>query len=434
MRNSHECEIKPSLRQGINIGKLLLPAYLRKGHLNFNDLLNVAIVTSHIDCQEVAEKIAVKILLNLDQEENQELTFEKKENYLNLLSRENHEEFYITMNSEISENEFTAALISDLDQFKNFKNEPDIGVGSGEDNIIKIAVKSLRTLENKEARKILSEILKQKLLKFGLDFERNVDWTHPRSLTPFQYGEDPNLIDEERSLENILDLSRNINEIRYDDFFMRQKRRLKRSIIYILDVSNTMFYDYEGINSINYSILSMIPLMWGLRKEKWGLTLFESNSHIIKDLYDDYNMEPILEDLILMITNTTTEMEKKFSGGKSSSNWGGTVPGKSIKWAFDQITDVNDRSDRMLFIFSDFVLSEPGKVTNEILENYRILERMKNLGVSICACVSPLAYKSLFHSYSKLTLEKLEQMEIFLANTYSPHNFLEQAQKFIDNI
>jgi hypothetical protein len=290
----------------------------------------------------------------------------------------------------------------------------------------------MRNQQKEKSRKILAELLKERLLKLGREFERKEEWSRHRSLTPYQQGEDPSLIDEERSLDNILDLGRTIEEIRYDDFLMKQRERIKRTIIYILDVSNTMFYDLEGINSINYSILSLVPLMWGLKREKWGLTLYESNSHIIKDLYDDYNMEPILEDLVLMVTSTTTEMERKFSGGKGTSTWGGTVPGKSLQWAFEQITDINDRSDRIVFIFSDFVLSEPGQETQETIENYRILERMIDMGVRVCACISPLAHKSLFKTYTKGTIDKLKKMGIFMADTYSPTKFLDEAQKFIE--
>jgi hypothetical protein len=414
------------------MGKMLLPPYLRNGYLSFNDLLNTAVVTSHIDCQKVAEKIAVEILVNLDQEVLQKPLMEEEKDLLSLLSKKTDEMVYVTPHGRGLENEYAAAHNSDVDQFESFENKPDLGVGPGEDEIVKVAIKAMRSQQKEKARKILAELLKERLLKLGREFERKEEWSRHRSLTPYQQGEDPDLIDEERSLDNILDLGRTIEEIRYDDFLMKQRERVKRTIIYILDVSNTMFYDLEGINSINYSILSLVPLMWGLKREKWGLTLYESNSHIIKDLYDDYNMEPILEDLVLMVTSTTTEMERKFSGGKGRSTWGGTVPGKSLQWAFEEITEINDRSDRIVFIFSDFVLSEPGQETQETLENYKILERMIDMGVRICACISPLAHKSLFRTYTKGTIDKLKKMGIFMVDTYSPTKFLDEAQKFIE--
>jgi hypothetical protein len=432
LRVSRDCEAKPSPRQGINMGRLMLPPYLRQGYLSFNDLLNAAVVTSHVECQRVAEKIAAEILVNLEHEEQEPEYDFTGEDFLSLLSKKMQEEVYVTPHGIGQENDFAASHNSTVDQFESFQNKPDIGVGPGEDEIVKTGVKAMKNSKSEETRKILADLLKERLLKLGREFERREAWEKQRSVTPFQQGEDPDLIDEERSLENILDLGRSIDEIRYDDFMMRQRDRQKRTIIYILDISNTMFYDLEGINSISYSVISMVPLMWGLRREKYGLCLYESNSHIVKDLYEEINIMPALEDLISMITMTTTEMEKRFSGGLSKMTWGGTVPGKSLQWAYDQITDISDRSDRVVFIFSDFVLTQPGELTEENLQNYYILERMVDLGVRVCACVSPLAQKSIFRPYTIESLKKMKKIGIHQTETYKPSSFLEEAQSFIE--
>ena len=431
LRISRECEAKPSPRQGINMGRLILPPYLRQGYLSFSDLLNAAVVTSHVECQRVAEKIAAEILVNLEHEEQEPEYDFSGEDFMSLLSKK-MEEVYVTPHGIGQENDFAAAHNSTVDQFESFQNKPDIGVGPGEDEIVKTGVKAMKNSKSEETRKILADLLKERLLKLGREFERKEAWEKLRSVTPFQLGEDPDLIDEERSLENILDLGRSVDEIRYDDFMMRQQDRQKRTIVYILDISNTMFYDLEGINSISYSVLSMVPLMWGLRREKYGLCLYESNSHVVKDLYEEINIMPALEDLVNMVTMTTTEMEKRFSGGLSKRTWGGTVPGKSLQWAYDQITEISDRSDRIVFIFSDFVLTQPGEVTEENLQNYYILERMVDLGVRVCACVSPLAHKSIFRPYTNESLKKMKQIGIHQMDTYRPSVFLYEAQNFIE--
>ncbi len=432
LRLSQDCDAKPSPRQGINMGRLLLPPYLRQGYLGFNDLLNAAVVTSHVECQQTAEKLAAEILVNLEHEKQEPDIDFTGEDFMSLLSRKMQEEVYVTPHGIGQENDFAAAHNSTVDQFDSFQNKPDIGVGPGEDEIVKAGVKAMKKTNSEETRRILAELLKEKLLKLGREFERKEDWGRNRRITPFQQGEDPDLIDEERSLENILDLGRNVEEIRYDDFMMRQPDRQKRTIVYILDISNTMFYDLEGINSISYSVLSMVPLMWGLRREKYGLCLYESNSHIVKDLYEELNVTPVLEDLIEMVTMSTTEMEKRFSGGLSKATWGGTVPGKSLQWAYEQITDIGDRSDRVVFIFSDFVLTQPGELTEENEENYHILERMVNLGVQVCACVSPLARKSIFRPYTKESLKRMKDIGIQELETYKPSVFLDEAQRFIE--
>ena len=434
MRRNREVEDKPSPRQGINMGKLLLPPYMRKGHLTFNDLVNVAVITSSVENQEIAEKMAAEILVNVDPNEELPDPTPDGNDFLNLLQKASENDMEVTPFAKGLENELgMAADETAPDQFANFENKPDIGVGPGEDEIIKAGVKHIKDIRKKEAKEMLMELLKDKLLKLGREFERKEDFNKSTNLMPFQPGEDTDLIDEERSLENILDLGRSVDDIRWDDFLMRQRQKQKRHIVLILDISNTMFYDLEGINSISYSIMSLVPLLWGLRREKFSLCLYESNTHIVKDFYEEVNVIPILEDLVSMMFLTTTEMEKRYSRGLNSMTWGGTLPGQSLQWAYDEITDISDRGDRMVFIFSDFVLTQPGEETQESKDNYKILQRMTDMGARVCACVSPLAHKSIFKPYTQRSLEEMKELGITMIETYKPSKFLEDVQKFISD-
>jgi hypothetical protein len=433
MRESRECPEKPSPRQTINMGKLLLPMYMRRGCLTFEDILHVAVVTSHVDCQKAAERIAVEILVSA---ESGDLEKDKKlegDELLSLLSKI-QEEVSIVPHPQGHDQDYIATDSSAADVFTRYQNKPDIGVGPGEDRILKAGVKAMRERRDERTQQVLAMLLKERLLKLGREFERKEDWSRLYNVRPFQPGEDPELIDEDRSLDNILDLGRDINEIRYDDFLMQKRRKRSRNIVYIQDVSNTMFYDYEGMNSINYSILSLVPLMWGLRRDKYGLILYESNSHVMKELTDERDIEPILEELIEMITSTTTEMEKRFKGTADSSTWGGTVPNKSLQWGYDQLIESGDRSEKICFIFSDFVLTEPGKETPESLKNYALVEKMINEGIHVLACVSPLAYRDIFRPYAISSINKLRNIGCPIAETYRPSNFLEMIQLFIDEL
>jgi len=85
----------------------------------------------------------------------------------------------------------------------------------------------------------------------------------------------------------------------------------------------------------------------------------------------------------------------------------------------------------MVFIFSDFVLTQPGEDTDQDSENYRILQRMTDMGVRVCACVSPLAHKSIFRPYTKRSIEEMRKLGITMIDTYKPSTFLEDIQKFI---
>ncbi|MBN1683541.1 hypothetical protein JW865_08335 [Candidatus Bathyarchaeota archaeon] len=434
MRRNREILEKPSPRQSINMGKILLPMYIRNGHLKFEDLIKAAVITSQVENQKIAEKTALEILTQVSEYEDEEGEPFDGDQLLSLLASKTKEVIVSPHGKGLEQTYHNTSRNNDVDQFVKLENKPDIGVGPGENRIVKLAAKTLKNELDEKMRKLLAYLLKERLLKLGRELERKDDWSKIASVRPFQPGEDPDSIDEDRSLENIIDLGRKIEEIRQDDFLMLKKKKKNRNIIYIQDISNTMFYDYEGINSINYSILSLIPLMWGLRNDKWGLILYESNSHIIKDLTDERDIEKILEELISMITMTTTQMEYHFRGTRDGPTWGGTIPNKSFEWAYDQLIEASDRSDRICFIFSDFVINEPGKESEESKKNYEIIKRMINENIKVFAGISPLAYKEIFRPYSVVAIDKLLKMGIPVIETYYPSVFLDKAHEWLNEI
>ncbi len=435
MRKSREVIEKPSPRQSINIGKILLPGYMRNGCLTFTDLLRAAVITSQVDNQKMAEKIALDILTNINEYEEEPQDEMDGDQLLSLLSKKS-QEVYVTPHAKGLEQNIVNdnPSITGPDQFKKLSNKPDIGVGPGDDRILKFGAKTFKEERDEKMRKLLAHLLKERLMKLGRELERKDDWSRIASVRPFQPGEDTDSIDEDRSLENIIDLGRKLDEIRPEDFMMLKRKKKNRSIVYIQDISNTMFYDFEGINSVNYSILSLIPLMWGLRNDKWGLILYESNSHVIKDLTDEMDLEPVLEQLLDMITMTTTQMEFRFRGTVEGSTWGGTVPNKSIQWAYDQLAEASERSDRICFYFSDFVLNDPGKDDVETMQNYDVIRKMQEDGIRVFAGISPLAHKEIFRPYTASAIDKLRKLGVPMADTYIPSQFLEKAHAFLDEI
>lgn len=434
MRRNREVLEKPSPRQSINMGKILLPMYMRNGHLKFEDLIRAAVITSQVDNQKIAEKTALEIMTQISEYEDDEGEPFDGDQLLSLISNKTREVSVTPHGKGLEQTYHSEARTSGPDQFLKFENKPDIGVGPGENRIVKLATKTLKSGLDEKMRKLLAYLLKERLLKLGRELERKDDWSKIASVRPFQSGEDPDSIDEDRSLENIIDLGRKIEEIRTEDFMMLKRKKKNRNIIYIQDISNTMFYDFEGINSINYSVLSLIPLIWGLRNDKWGLILYESNSHIIKDLTDERDLEPILEDLISMITMTTTQMEYRFKGTTEGTTWGGTIPNKSFQWAYDELIEASDRSDRICFIFSDFVINEPNKESEESKKNYQIIKRMVDENIKVFAGVSPLAYREIFRPYSLSAIDKLMKLGIPVIETYYPSVFLDKAHQWLNEI
>jgi hypothetical protein len=431
MRASDECIEKPSPRQSLSMYKLLFSTYLKKGYLSFQDFVEIAIVTSRIENQELAEKVAVEILLSYQEEKR--LSPEGEPIPMPLLSPKSKEPMNIVPGEkEEKEAEPQARLNAEADIFKEFTKQPDLGVGPGENELLKAYMRSMKKSDDERTRRILAQILKEMLLKMGRKFEKKEESLFNPVLRPFERGEDPEQIDEEGSLENIFDQGRKIEEIRYQDFLMRKREKRKKTIIYIQDISNTMFYELDGLNSIQYSILSLIPLMWALRRERYGLILFESNSHILKEIFEYKDETQLIDALLMLVTSTTTELEKDIGGTKISQYWGGTIPNTSLKWGFEKLDEIRDRSEKICFFFSDFALEEPGTEQPDKLENYKIMEEMIKRGIHIVACVSPLAYSELFTVYTEPVLSRIKKLGCHIVDTNRPSEFLQEIQTLLE--
>ena len=433
MRRRGEVSDKPSPRQSKAMCDLLLPAYLRKGYLSFGDLVEIAVSTSRVENQALAERLAYEILLDVDEAE-EEATPEGDDAFLGLLSEKSDDliSYLPTEEEKPGQGELKAVYDSDVDLFREFTGKPDLGVGPGEDELLKMAIRKYKSRRDERSRRRLAEHLKVKLLKLGRDFQMSAEANRRPILRPFEQGDDPDDIDEDRSLENIFDQGKRMDEVGYGDFFIRKRNRRKRSIVYILDISNTMFYELDGLTSIHYSVLSLVPLLWSLRKESFGLIMYESNSHVQKSIREDRDVDDIVDDLLVLITSTTAEVEKSIRGTRGTRTWGGTVPTTSLRWAMRQLEESDARTDRICFYFSDFVLQDPGDKPH--MENYEIIGRMVEQGIHVVACVSPLAEGKIFSPYTRETLVRVEAAGAEVIETSTPSDFLEGLQVFLEKI
>jgi hypothetical protein len=327
LRRNREVIEKPSPRQGIAMTALLLPAYLRQGFLSFGDLVRVAVSTSKVENQNLAERLAYAILLEAD--EASEDSGAEEEDFLSLLSQKSDDliSYVPTEAEKRGEGELQAVHDSDLDIFKELSGQPDIGVGPGDDELLKVAVRKYKGRRDELSRRRLAEYLKRKLLKLGREFQQSTEVSRRPLLRPFEQGDDPDDIDEERSLENIFDQGKSMDEVSYRDFLIRKRNRKKKAVVFILDISNTMFYELEGLTSIHYSVLSLVPLLWSLRREKYGLIFYESNSHIQKDLHEEGDIDTFIDNLLLLVTSTTGDVEKSIRGTRGAQTWGARCPG-----------------------------------------------------------------------------------------------------------
>ncbi len=432
LRRNRDVTDKPSPRQGIAMTSLLLPAYFRKGFLSFGDLVRVAVSTSKVENQSLAERLAYAILL--EEDETGEDSGSEGEDYLGLLSQKSDDliSYAPSDSDKRGEGEPQAAYDSDVDIFKELSGQPDIGVGPGDDELLKVAVRKYKGRRDDLSRRRLAEYLKRKLLKLGLEFQQSTEVSRRPLLRPFERGDDPDDIDEERSLENIFDQGKSMEEVSYRDFLIRKRNRKKKAIVFILDISNTMFYELEGLTSIHYSVLSLVPLLWSLRKERYGLIFYESNSHIQKDLHEEGDIDPVIDNLLMLVTSTTGDVERSIRGTRGAQTWGGTVPRMSLRWAMEQLESSAERVDRICFYFSDFVLQDPGDEPQ--LKYFKIMERMVGQGIHVVACVSPLASGKIFSPYTRETLKRVRVAGGRIIETVKPSAFLEEVQAFMESL
>ncbi|MDP6458795.1 MAG: hypothetical protein QGF78_05680 [Candidatus Bathyarchaeota archaeon] len=432
LRRNEEVTDKPSYRQGIAMTSLLLPAYLRKGFLSFGDLMRVAVSTSKVENQNLAEHLAHAILPYAD-EAGVNLNM-NEEKYLSLLSQRSDD--LIRYNPSDSEKPDYGAPQAvhgfDIDSLKEHFGQPDIGVGPGDDELLKVAVRKYTGKRDNFPRKRLTEYLKRNLLKLGQGFQRSAEVSMKPLLRPFEQGDDTDDIDEERSLENIFSQGKSMDEVLYRDFLIRKRSKKKKAIVFILDISNTMFYELEGLTSIHYSVLSLIPLLWSLRKERYGLIFYESNSHIQKALHEERDIDQVIDNLLILVTSTTGDVESIIRGKHSVQTWGGTVPQMSLRWAMEQLEASAKREERICFYFSDFVLQEPG--SDPQLEYITIIKRMVGQGIHVIACVSPLASGKIFSPYTRETLKRVREAGGTIIDTVKPSGFLEEVRAFMERL
>jgi len=70
LRTHEKCMYKPSIRQAIAICKLILARFLNKGSCEVSDFIEIAVVTSPLENQALARKIATELLTYTDPTKN----------------------------------------------------------------------------------------------------------------------------------------------------------------------------------------------------------------------------------------------------------------------------------------------------------------------------------------------------------------------------
>jgi len=453
MRDHPEVLEKPSTRQPMRMFRLLLPIYLKKGHLRYEDFVETAVVTSKPENQDLARRVAWEIILGTfpaDEEEGDLLPDSRErtlEDYLDS-TQQNELQKRADETKKWLEEAVTIYYLDESDDLESMLqkwNLPAPGVGLGEDKLLRALLNFLKWDERQKPKAMLKESLKWKLIRLGWNLEvvtRKVQVPH---LRPYETGEDPELIDEERSLEHIfVDEGKRVDEIENHDFLMRRNEPKRRSIVYLLDISNTMQDDIagggSGVTSIQFSALSLVPMIYAFRKERYGIALFESNTHVLKDTFEPKGEEELIDSILDAAVSTSGELQRKFAYAEKThpgeGQWGGTVPNSGLKWARDQLRMLRDRSEKYCFVFTDCVFEDPSAKPEEAAkqaENYEIVRQMiGEESATVVFGVSPVAHEPRHKKYSEPTIQKMAEAGCEILSTRDPINFLDGIRKLIE--
>ncbi len=456
MRMSPECSEKPSSRQSIRMSEFLVHRFFKNGKLGFEDFVEVAVITSRPDNQDLATRIAWEVIAGKAEDPEKRFDFlfrapeEVLSDYLDAKERtdmakkieENPEESL----EDVIRYYLTEEDMKKLESILELLNLPAPGVGTGEDKLLKTFLSFLKWDTRAREKMLLKEALKKKLIQLGWQYERMSKMTISHHLHPFEPGEDTDLIDEEKSLEHIfIDEGKRADEVVDRDFLMRKREKKRKVIVYLYDISNTMQDDVagggSGINSLQYSAMSLIPLLWIFRREKYGVAFFESNTHIIKDILEEKDEDKVIEITLDTSVSNAIDLQKSFLIGriqvekKVLSDWGGTVPNSGLSWAKDQIVGIRDNSQKICFLFTDAIFEDPEATPEEAAkkaENYKIISDLIENGVRVFICLSPVAKEERHKKYVEPTLEKLRKAGCEFLPTKDPKEFLETLMGILE--
>lgn len=199
------------------------------------------------------------------------------------------------------------------------------------------------------AKEKVKELAKKMLIELGIYYSRArlgsaVSGPVPINVTrPYTVGDDFDNIDLEETIYNLLEKGKKLDHINYDDFFVHETARGLRSLCIELDVSGSMSGE-----KLTYMAICVSMLVYGLKKDEIAITFFESNTHVLKELNEEVNLEKLADDLL--------SVEAK----------GGTVVQSALEWARRQFKENSSAREKLNVLFTDAEIYDIQKAAEEL--------------------------------------------------------------------
>jgi Mg-chelatase subunit ChlD len=230
-----------------------------------------------------------------------------------------------------------------------------LSAGSGE-NLLKQWFIHRRNLPE-DAKQKVKELAKKMLIELGIYYSRarlGTATTGPIPINivrPYTIGDDFENIDLEETIFNLLEKGKELDHINYDDFYVYETAKGLRSSCFELDISGSMTGD-----KLAYMSICITMLCYGMRKDELGITFFESDTHVLKQLDEKIDLEKLADDLL------------------SVSARGGTRIQSALQWANKQFKDHSSSREKLNVLFTDAEVFDIQQAMQE-------LRVMRSLGV-----------------------------------------------------
>ncbi|MFX0037321.1 MAG: VWA domain-containing protein [Candidatus Hermodarchaeota archaeon] len=241
-----------------------------------------------------------------------------------------------------------------------------LSAGSGE-NLLKQWFIHRKDLPDATKHKV-KELAKKMLIELGIYYSRarlGSSTTGPIPINivrPYSIGDDFENIDLEETINNILEKGKKLDHIRYDDFFVFETAKGIRTACFELDISGSMSGE-----KLAYMSICVTMLCYGLRKDELGITFFESNTHVLKELDKKIDLEKLADELLSVTAR------------------GGTRIQSAIEWANKQFKDHSTSREKLNVLFTDAEIFDLKDAMQE-------LRKMRSLGVDFILVCPEASY------------------------------------------
>jgi len=241
-----------------------------------------------------------------------------------------------------------------------------LSAGSGE-NLLKQWFIHRKNLPD-DAKQKVKELAKKMLIELGIYYSRarlGSSTTGPIPINivrPYTIGDDFENIDLEETIFNLLEKGKELDHIDYDDFYVYETAKGLRSACFELDISGSMSGD-----KLAYMGICVTMLCYGMRKDELGITFFESNTHVLKELEKKVDMEKLADDLLSVTAR------------------GGTRLQSAIEWANKQFKEHSSSREKLNVLFTDAEIFD-------IQQSMQELRIMRSLGVDFILVCPETSY------------------------------------------